>query len=146
MPFTRSPIRHFALLALAAVTFSACGDDSPAAPASVDGRYTATTFLVTPTGQATIDILALGGTLTMTLGPANDVSGTLTVPSLGVEQPALSESLTGTYVRTGNSVRFTQPGDTFVRDLNWSVTDQTLTVVAQQAGGAAFTVTLTRQR
>jgi hypothetical protein len=53
--------------------------------------------------------------------------------------------MNGTVVRNGSTIEFQQEADTFVRDLSWSVSTNTLSVVNQRAGAAVFTITLTRQ-
>lgn len=145
MPSIRPITRRLALLAVATATLAACGDDPPVAPTSVDGRYVATTFRVTPTGEAPLDILALGGSLAVTLGPANAMTGTLIIPSLSAEQAAINDTTTGTFVRTGNTIRLNQSFDRFLNDLEWTFTGRSLAVVAQQAGSATFSITLTRE-
>ncbi len=137
--------RRVTLLLFTATTLAACGGETPTAPSSIEGRYAATTFRVTPTGAAEIDVLARGATLILTLGSSNSVSGRLTIPSLFTEQLPTNESLAGTFTRTGNTVRFVQGADTFIRDLTWTVIGPTLVADAQQVGNARFTVRLTRQ-
>jgi hypothetical protein len=53
-------------------------------------------------------------------------------------------SMAGTATQTGSTVRFEQTVDSFVRDLSFSIVGTTLQVQNQQAGSAAFTITLTR--
>jgi hypothetical protein len=123
------------------VAASACGstDASPLA-----GNYVATTFQVTPTGQSMIDVIAQGGTLGISIADDNSTSGTLFIPA-SVAGEALTESMTGTAVQTGNTVRFTQTSDTFVRDLTFTLNGSTLQAVNQVLSGATFNVVLTRQ-
>ena len=79
------------------------------------------------------------------LGADNATSGSLTVPGSVSGGTALTASMAGTAFRTGNTVRFQQSADTFVRDLVWTVSDNALTVADQAAGSARFTITLSRQ-
>lgn len=98
-----------------------CGDlDAPDPSDSLAGTYVATVFNVTPTGNLSIPASINGGT-------------------------ALSESMAGTATMTGTNVQFQQSADTFVRDLTWAFANNTLSVSNQTAGGAAQTLTLTRQ-
>jgi hypothetical protein len=130
-----------AILALGIL--AACGEST--ASGELAGTYTATKFLVTPTGQSTIDVLAQGGTMSITFGSNSTVSGTLFVPGSVTGGAPMSESMAGTFVRTGDTVEFEQTADTFVRDLTWTVGSTTLEVANQSAGGASFAITLTRQ-
>jgi hypothetical protein len=134
-------VRRLLAASLLLVAASACSstDASPLA-----GSYVATTFQVTPTGQSMIDVLAQGGTLGISITDDNSTSGTLFVPA-SVAGTAITESMAGTAVQTGNTVRFTQSSDTFVRDLTFTVNGSTLQVVNQPLSGATFNVVLTRQ-
>lgn len=137
-------VRRF-MLAVTATAMMACGDDNPTEPAALAGSYRATTFRVTPTGQPTADILVQGGSLSITIADNGSTTGSLVVPATLGGGPALNASMAGTVVRSGNSVQFQQSADTFVRDLTFTVNGSTLQATDQQAGGARFTVTLTRQ-
>ena len=123
---------------------AACGDD-PTSPNPLNGTYTATTLRVTPDGQPEIDILAEGGTLSLTLSGQNTVAGSLFIPASATGGEAFTANMAGTVVRTGNTVRFDQDADNFVRDLTWTVSNGSLTVVNQAAGNARFTATLMKQ-
>jgi hypothetical protein len=48
-------------------------------------------------------------------------------------------------VQSGNTVHFQQSIDTFVRDLTFTIVGTSLQATNQVAGGASFTITLTRQ-
>ena len=136
-------MRTHLLVALAGLTATACGYGTESV--RLDGTYVATVFRVTPTGQALIDVLAAGGSLTLTIGSNNSVTGTLTVPGSVNQGVPVSESMAGTAARTDAAVEFTQAADTFVRDLSWTLSEEGLRVTNQTAGGASYTVTLTRQ-
>jgi hypothetical protein len=121
----------------------ACGDDSTD-PSSIAGNYSATVFQVTLTGAQPIDVLAAGGSLTVTISDQNATTGTLSVPASLNGGTPFTATMTGTAVITGTTVRFEQTADTFVRDLNWTIAGTTLTTTNQTAGGASYTITLTR--
>jgi hypothetical protein len=53
--------------------------------------------------------------------------------------------MTGTATRSGNTVMFQQAGDSFIRDMEWTLDAVGLHVSNQVAGIASFTITLTRQ-
>lgn len=113
----RTLIRSVLLVA----SVAACGDyASPSSP--LPGTWTATTFTVVPRGQAPLDVLAGGGSPTITIAANNTTSGTL----------------------TGSRVTFTQSADTFVRDLQWTLSGKSLSVTNAVAGTTLFTITLTR--
>ena len=132
------------LLTLSSAAVSGCGGDTPNQPSSIAGAYTATVFRVTPTGQATIDVLAQGGSLSITIASNTSASGTLSLPASVAGAP-FSASMTGTVVQTGTTVRFEQTADTFVRDLTFTIVGNTLQTTNQVAGVGSFAITLTRQ-
>ncbi|MBW8770594.1 MAG: hypothetical protein JF589_12610 [Gemmatimonadetes bacterium] len=134
-----------ALLAMCfAVWSSACGGDSTTQVSTIAGNYSATVFQVTPTGLPTIDVLAQGGTLTLSIAADNSTTGNISLPA-SVLGTAFSENLSGTAVQSGNTVHFQQSIDTFVRDLTFTIVGTSLQATNQVAGGASFTITLTRQ-
>ena len=143
LPLTRRALLAPALAALTAGVLAACGDGATES-SSIAGTYTATTFRITPSGQAAVDVLARGGTLVLTIDGDNRTSGMLSLPSAVTGGEAFTASMTGRAVRTGNTVRFEQTADTFVRDLRWTVDGRTLRAENQTAGAGAFTITLTR--
>lgn len=121
----------------------ACGSDNPTEPVIPTGSYAATTFRVTPAGQAQIDVLAAGGSLLLNLGATRTTTGTLTLPASVTGGAPLSASMAGTFTQSGNTIDFVQTADTFVRDLVWTVNGKTLSATNQTAGGATFTIVLT---
>lgn len=129
---------------LAVGTLPACSD-STAEPTSIAGSYQATTLQVTPDSEPVIDVLAKGGTLSLTIASNNTTTGALTIPgSLTEDGRPIVEDLAGTAVRSGNTVRFQQSGDTFVRDLTFTVSGGRLQTT-QTLSGATYSITLTRQ-
>lgn len=137
---TRLPLLAAAFLSL---TVIGCSDSTSAN--ALAGTYNATVFHVTPDGEPDMDILAAGGSLTVTLDANGGASGTISLPASVTGSIPISESLTGTYTQSGNTVQFQQSADTFVRDLAWTVGSGTLSVSQQRAGTATFTITLTKQ-
>lgn len=111
----RPRFSRFITLVAVAATF-ACGGEvaAPTTPAVV-GTYTATTFTLTRDGT-TLDELAEGVSLTITLAPDGTTSGSLDVPEL----PPIS--MAGTWSVKGDTVTFSQPVETFVRATPWRVT------------------------
>lgn len=126
-----------ALVSLSAVL--SCGTE----PSDVFGNWVATTFVVTPTGQAAIDLIPSGGTLAINIDEDNFTTGQLNVPAVA-GQPAFQADMAGSAIVTETAVVFQQSADTFVRDLTWTRGTMVLTVTNQSVGGASYTITLTR--
>lgn len=113
-------------------------------PSEVSGTWVATVFNVTPSGEAPIDLLAAGATLTITIDAGNMTTGSLNIPAgVGGPEP-FSASMAGTAIVTETTVRFIQDDDSFVPDLVWSRGALTLTVINQPLGGDVWTITLTK--
>jgi hypothetical protein len=122
-----------ALACLSAVAaLAACGDDeilvSSPSMQSVAGAYTATTFSITAggtTGGSTSDVLTQGGSLQMSLAAGGSTTGRLVIPT-AVAGAAVDASMAGSWTLRGDTVRFTQAADTFVRDTPFLVRGNTL--------------------
>ena len=141
----RSARMRWATGLILASAAAGCGSDGPTDPAnSLAGSYRATVFSVTPNGQAAIDVLSANGSLAITIGAANGLSGHLSLPASVTGSSAFTADMAGTAIVTGATVTFQQGADSFVRDLVWTRVGTSLTVVAQTAGSAAFTITLAR--
>ncbi len=110
--------RALFLIALPAVLF-ACGD-STSPQVSVVGRYDAVAFSTQPTGGTARDELQVGSTFTITLNSDGSTSGRLFVASNGTT-PALNADMTGTWMRNGDAIDFTQTADTFVKDMTFTI-------------------------
>lgn len=134
-------IRDAVALLMFATAASGCDSTDPNPLA---GTFVATSFIVTEAGEPPMDVLALGGDLTITVAQNNSTAGTLTVPSELTGGSDLSFSMNGTAMRTGNTVQFDQPSDTFVRDLAWTFSGNTL-VANETVSGVSLAITLTRQ-
>ena len=111
----------------------------------LSGTYLATIFLVTPTGQAQSDVLAAGGSLSITIDESGNTTGSLNIPGTVTGGAAFTASMAGTATVTGLTVEFNQAADSFVRDLTWARIGPDLSVANQVAGSASFTITLTHQ-
>ena len=114
---------RFLLVALLAVAFVGCDSDSE--DDSVAGRYVATTFQAFADGTE-IDVLAAGGSLTITLRSDRTASGLLSVPDVLDEDGDGQYPFDGTYAVDGDVVTFTHEADTFVRNAEWTYADGTL--------------------
>ena len=126
--------RLLTLLAVLVVGLVGCDavDDAPVAD-DVSGQYEAAVFEADIDGE-TVDVLAAGGALTVTLRQGGTVSGRLLIPEAlaGGEEGDLPFG--GTYSVSGNDVRFDHEADTFVRDAVWTYADGELRT---SAGGIA---------
>jgi hypothetical protein len=131
----------FLVLSMAA-TLPSCTKGTE--PEDLAGSYSATVFKVTPAGQATIDVLAAGGSLTITITGNNTTSGTLSIPASLNGGVPFTASMEGTVTLSGSTVAFQQTADTFVRDLSWTFAGNSLSVSNQLVSGDAHTLTLTK--
>jgi hypothetical protein len=124
------------------VAASACRRSTD--PDPLVGTYLATTFRIAPAGQGAINVLAQGGTLGLNIANNYVTTGTLVVPASLNGGTTLTASMAGTAVRTESTVRFTQSADTFVRNLTFTLVDNTLTA-NQTLSGTTYDLVLTRQ-
>jgi hypothetical protein len=120
----------------------ACKDSTEPTMAGVAGTYNATTFITTTSGTAT-NQLARGATLSIVLTAQGTVTGALVIPA-DAANPAVNESMSGTWSLNGSTVSFSQTADTFVRDMAFTFTNGTL-VGDQTFSGTRIQATLTRQ-
>lgn len=137
--------RMILISAFIAGALTGCGDADTEPSDSVVGSYVAIVFRVTPTGQPLIDVLAAGGSLTITISSNNTTTGNLNLPSSVTGGAPFVASMVGTVSVTSSTVEFQQSVDSFVRDLTWERAGSTLLVTNQAAGSAAYTITLSRQ-
>ena len=110
----------------AAVLSSACADDPNVPPAGVPGVYHATKFALSSGGQ-TVNLLALGASLAVTLADDHTTTGRLLVPAALAGGTAVDESLAGSWRQSSDTVYFAGPADTFIRDVPFLIRGATLT-------------------
>ena len=136
-----------ALLVLSLSSLAACGDDSTGPTAeTVAGTYHATQIDLTFAGSTEVlDAMGLGATAVIVLTPQGTTTGTLVVPALltedGIDDDVID--LTGTFTVTGNTLTFQGQGDSFIRDVVWTIGNGTLATTDTQPEGT-LEVTLTR--
>ncbi|HUG28550.1 MAG TPA: hypothetical protein VMK53_09650 [Gemmatimonadales bacterium] len=141
----RSSLRSALVTAGVSALLAGCGGEDTTGPGGLElGTYTATTFSVTPAGEAPINVLGGGGSLVITLHANGTTSGTLSVPASAAGGTAFVESMEGTVTVTSLTVTFQQTADTFVRDLTWSRQGQIIAVTNQVVAGTSYTIVLQR--
>ncbi len=138
------------ILPLALVTALLVACDGTVGPINpLTGTYVAEVFLVRPYAGIEFDVLALGGSLVVTIddddGDDNDVSGTLVMPPLLLGGPLVTD-LDGNATLDGFRVTFDLDEDSFVRDVTWTLTAAGLVVINVTSDSAIYTVQLTRLR
>lgn len=114
---------------LAVVALAGCGgNDNPFSPTitNVAGTYNATLFTVSSDSLGTLNLLSIGATVHVVLNPDGTTTGHLFVPDIGQEDGALDADLTGTWTLSGNTVTFSQTADTFIRDVDFTASQNSL--------------------
>lgn len=114
---------------LAAVALAGCGgNDDPFSPtvANVAGTYNATLFTVNDPELGMLNLLSLGATVHVVLNPDGTTTGHIFVPDLGQEDGELDADLTGTWTLSGSTVTFSQTADTFIRDVEFTASQNSL--------------------
>jgi hypothetical protein len=114
-----SALRLFlAILPLAA----SCGGDDPFSPTveNVAGSYEATSLTGTQSG-VTVNLLSLGASVEMVLNVNGTTTGRVFAPGLDQGGQDLDVDLAGTWTLQGETVTFSQAGDTFIRDVPFTV-------------------------
>jgi hypothetical protein len=119
-----------AALALS-LALAACGgdDDGSFSPSTsnVSGAYHATTFTAEAPGGASLDLLALGATVSVILSTDGTTSGHLSVPGQGENGGNLDEDLDGTWTLSGSTVTFSQTTGTLIQDATFTAEENCLT-------------------
>ena len=139
MPLASFFTKVRAASALAIVCSLSCGELTPG-PENFAGAYLPSVWLVTPAGQPQMDVLLKGGSLSITITSTKTTTGQLSLPASVTGTTPLLQSMSGEAVVTGSTLKFSQPADTFVRDLTWTVKRDTLEVVNQVVNGTTFTI------
>jgi hypothetical protein len=106
------------------------------------GTYHATTFTMQQTGASTTDILAAGGSITLTIAGDLSTTGSLKLPA-NVQGGPTTVSLLGSAALIGNEVTLNLVADTFMRDATWTFEGSALSTVYTSSGVTAV-VTLSK--
>ena len=119
MPTTLRRLRRLALLPALALA-AACENSVSIDPDVLAGSYAATSFVVTQTGQPSVDVLAKGGSLTINIAANDSISGLLVLPAGVPGGQAGTADMKGKVVRRPDGTfLFDQEENTFVEALVW---------------------------
>jgi hypothetical protein len=128
------------LLAVAAVV--ACSDAFTPNIENVAGTYRLQT-LITRDILDTTDWVAAGATLSLTLDANGTTAGHIFAPGAGAGGSDFDADLAGTWNLTGDKVTFTNPADTFLRDMTFTAGENRLSG-DQVFGGTRVTAVLAK--
>jgi hypothetical protein len=140
----RSPSAVRLLLA-ATLLLGVAGCHNSSEPDPLIGTYLATTLTIQPSGLGVRNALALGGTLGINIANNYETAGTLVLPPAATGGGAILADMAGVADTAGAFVRFVQPADSFVRDLQFTLVENRLEARNQVVAGTAYDVVLTRQ-
>lgn len=123
----------------ALVCLFACGGGDGFTPTeeTVAGTYEASAFTVT-SGAGTTDLLAIGGTVDVTLAPDGTTSGRLFLPGGEEDGSDLDQDLTGTWTLADQTVTFEPTSDTFIGEVEFLAGRNTLTGEGPVGGVSVF--------
>ena len=140
-------MRAFPIL-LGAVAMLGCGEITSLSEDGPVGSYTAIILVMTQNSVPT-NVLAGGGSFTMTLAPDGTTSGRLHIIG-STAYPAVDADMAGTWTRNGDEIDFTQSADTFVRNMTFrieQITDSVWSLVGDDVFDATrVNVTLAHDR
>lgn len=126
-----------ALVLLPAI--AACKDES------IVGTYNATTFTYTEAGSQPVDVLAAGGSITLTIFNNLGTSGTMVLPpSVTQSSGNTTVSLLGDAAQSGDQVALSLIADTFLRDMILTFDGSSLSGT-KTFSGVTVVVTLDKQ-
>jgi hypothetical protein len=116
--FLRRFRRHTLLPALALAV--SCENSVSIDPDVLAGNYVATSFVVTPAGQAPIDVLAKGGSLTITIAADSSTTGLLSLPAGVLSTTGGTADMAGSITRLiDGSYKFNQVANSFIKQITW---------------------------
>jgi hypothetical protein len=104
------------------LTLACGGDDTPSAPTveSVAGSYQASSLTGTQSG-ITVNLLSLGASVEMVLNEDFTTTGRVFAPGLDQGGQDLDLDLAGTWTLQGETVTFSHTGETFIRNVPFTV-------------------------
>jgi hypothetical protein len=121
----------------------ACSSNSNDTVAVMTGTYTATSFTTTINGQAAVNQLTNGSSLSITINSDGSTTGQLVLVGGAEGGGNLTASMAGTWTQSGSTLTLTQSADTFVRDLTFTITGNKL-IASATFTDSQLQVTLTR--
>ncbi len=132
------------LSVVSAVAVVACSDSFTPTAENVSGDYSLQTLTTKDLGPAK-DWVAAGATLTITLAPNGTTTGHLFIPGADTAGTDFNADMAGTWTLTGDTVRFTQTADSFIRDMVFFARENRLVGDhAFGASGVSVSVVLTK--
>jgi hypothetical protein len=104
------------------LTLSCGGDDAPSSPTveTVAGNYQASSLTGTQSG-ITVNLLSLGASVEMVLNEDFTTTGRVFAPGLEQGGQDLDIDLAGTWTLQGETVTFSHTGETFIRNVPFTV-------------------------
>jgi hypothetical protein len=124
----------------AAATLLGCGSTKPS---PIAGTWNATVFTITSSGAQPVNVLQQGGSLSITITSDNTTSGSLVIPASLTGSSPITNDMAGVALIVNGTVIFEQAADTFVRDVTWTIGDNTLTTT-EIVSGVTLDITLLR--
>jgi hypothetical protein len=119
MPTTLRRLMRYVLVPALALA-SACENSLSIEPDVLAGNYTATSFVVTQTGQSAVDVLAKGGSLSINIAADSTTTGLLSLPAGVLSPTGGTADMTGRITRLSDgSFKFTQSANSFINQLTW---------------------------
>ncbi len=109
-------------------------------PTKLNGTYQATTFTVQIQGSGRRDVLAAGGSITLTINPGQVTAGRLIIPvAAGLTTTPVDDPLTGRYVTLGASlIRYeSEPPGVYIDGLVFTVDPPELRAFLSLTGAQA---------
>jgi len=133
-------ISHIGVVGFLILWGFACSNEVTEAEATLE--YDVTRWVISGTINA--DALAAGGTLELVLREGGFVNGSLYEPAAVTGNIGVTSDMAGTWIKRGDTVRFSQVTQTFVSDIAWILTPEMLTA-ADSHDGNFYEVELTRR-
>jgi hypothetical protein len=119
MPITQRRLRWLALASVL-ILASSCENKVSIVGDVLAGNYISTSFLMTPVGQPTFDVLAKGGSLTINIAADSTTTGSLTLPAGTPGGQQGTASMAGKITRQADGTFvFNQTSNTFIKQLAW---------------------------
>ena len=133
---------------LGAVAMLGCGEITSLSEDGPVGSYTAIILVMTQNSVPT-NVLAGGGSFTMTLAPDGTTSGRLHIIG-STAYSAVDADMAGTWTRNGDEIDFNQASNTFVSNMTFriqQITDLVWSLVGDEVvNGTRINVTLAHDR